>query len=134
MKYILWPAGMLFGLALIIAVLQIAASERVEVVQLHTIKGGGEKVVTRLWVVDYDGHAYLRGDTDSDWFQRLQSSDKFTLIRGDETGEFTHGVKNENIDMINKLMREKYTWGDLIIEIGVGSRAESNAIELTPEK
>ena len=134
MKYILWPAGMLFGLALIIAVLQIAASERVEVVQLNTIKGGGEKVVTRLWVVDYDGHAYLRGDTDSDWFQRLQSSDKFTLIRGDETGEFTHRVKNENIDMINKLMREKYTWGDQIIEIGVGSRSESNAIELTPEK
>jgi hypothetical protein len=134
MKYILWPVGMLFGLALIIAVLQIAASERVEVVQLHTIKSGGEKVETRLWVVDYDGHAYLRGDTGSDWFQRLQSSDKFTLIRGDETGEFTHRVKNENIDMINKLMREKYTWGDQIIEIGVGSRAESNAIELTPEK
>lgn len=134
MKYILWSVGMLFGLALIIAVLQIAASERVEVVQLHTIKGGGEKVVTRLWVVDYDGHAYLRGDTGSDWFQRLQSSDKFTLIRGDETGEFTHRVKNENIDMINKLMRGKYTWGDEIIEIGVGSRAESNAIELTPEK
>ena len=134
MKYILWSVGMLFGLALIIAVLQIAASERVEVVQLHTIKGGGEKVVTRLWVVDYDGHAYLRGDTGSDWFQRLQSSDKFTLIRRDETGEFTHRVKNENIDMINKLMREKYTWGDQIIEIGVGSRAESNAIELTPEK
>ena len=134
MKYILWPAGMLFGLALMIAVLQIAASERVEVVQLHTTKGAGEKVVTRLWVVDYDGHAYLRGDTGSDWFQRLQSSDKFTLIRGDETGEFTHRVKNENIDMINTLMREKYTWGDQIIEIGVGSRAESNAIELTPEK
>ena len=134
MKYILWSVGMLFGLALIIAVLQIAASERVEVVQLHTIKGGGEKVVTRLWVVDYDGHAYLRGDTGSDWFQRLQSSDKFTLIRGDETGEFTQRVKNENIDMINKLMREKYTWGDQIIEIGVGSRSESNAIELTPEK
>ena len=134
MKYILWSVGMLFGLALIIAVLQIAASERVEVVQLHTIKGGGEKVVTRLWVVDYDGHAYLRGDTGSDWFQRLQSSDKFTLIRGDETGEFTHRVKNENIDMINKLMREKYTWGDQIIEIGVGGRAESNAIELTPGK
>ena len=134
MKYFLWPVGMLFGLALIIAVLQIAASERVEVVQLHTFKGSGEKVVTRLWVVDYDGHAYLRGNTGSDWFQRLQSSDKFTLIRGDETGEFTHRVKNENIDMINELMREKYTWGDQVVEIGMGSRADSNAIELTQEK
>jgi hypothetical protein len=41
MKYILWPAAMLFGLALIIAVLQIAASERVDVVQLNTFMGNG---------------------------------------------------------------------------------------------
>ena len=134
MKYFLWPVGMLFGLALIIAVLQIVASERVEVVQLHTFKVSGEKVVTRLWVVDYDGHAYLRGNTGSDWFQRLQSSDKFTLIRGDETGEFTHRVKNENIDMINELMREKYTWGDQVAEIVTGSRVNSNASELTLRK
>jgi hypothetical protein len=43
-------------------------------------------------------------------------------------------VKNENIDTINELMREKYTWGDRVIEIAMGGRAESNAIELTPEK
>jgi hypothetical protein len=43
-------------------------------------------------------------------------------------------VKNENIDTVNELMREKYTWGDRVIEIAMGSRAESNAIELTPEK
>ena len=134
MKYILWPVGMLFGIALIIAVLQIAASERVEVVQLQTIKGGGEEVVTRLWVVDYDGHAYLRGDTDSDWFKRLQSSERITLIRGAVPYEFTHKVKNQNIDIVNKLMREKYTWGDQVVELAMGSRAGSNAIELTPKK
>ena len=134
MKYILWPVGMLFGIALIIAVLQIAASERVEVVQLQTIKGGGEEVVTRLWVVDYDGHAYLRGDTDSDWFKRLQSSERITLIRGAVPNEFTHEVKNENIGIVNELMREKYTWGDQVVEIAMGSRAGSNAIELTPKK
>jgi hypothetical protein len=43
-------------------------------------------------------------------------------------------VKNENIDTINELMREKYTWGDRVIETAMGSREESNAIELTPEK
>ena len=134
MKYILWLVGIVLGLALIIAGLQIAASERVEVVQLHTIKEAGDEVMTRLWIVDYDGHAYLRGDTDSDWFKRLQLSDRFTLIRAGVTGEFTHRVKNENIDIINELMREKYTWGDQVIEIGVGSRAKSNAIELTPGK
>jgi len=134
MKYILWLVGVVLGLALIIGGLQIVASERVEVVQLHTVNEAGEEVVTRLWVVDYDGHAYLRGDTDSEWFQRLQSSGKFTLIRGEQTGDFTHQVKNENLGTINELMREKYTWGDQVIEMAVGSRAASNAIELTPEK
>ena len=134
MKYILWLVGIVLGLALIIGGLQVVASERVEVVQLHTITEAGEEVVTRLWVVDYNGHAYLRGDNDSEWFKRLQSSRKFTLIRGEQTGDFTHRVKNENIDTINQLMREKYTWGDRVIEMAIGSRAESNAIELTPEK
>ena len=134
MKYILWLVGIILGLALIIGGLQVVASERVEVVQLHTITEAGEEVVTRLWVVDYNGHAYLRGDNDSEWFKRLQSSRKFTLIRGEQTGDFTHRVKNENIDTINELMREKYTWGDRVIEIATSSRATSNAIELTPEK
>lgn len=134
MKYMLWPAGIVVAFALIIGGLQVVASERVEVVQLHTINEAGEEVVTRLWVVDYDGHAYLRGDTDSEWFKRLQSSSTSTLTRGEQTGGFTHTVKNENIDTINELMREKYTWGDRVIEMAVGGRAASNAIELTPEK
>jgi hypothetical protein len=49
-------------------------------------------------------------------------------------GEFTHRVKNENIDMINELMREKYTWGDQVAEIVMGSRVNSNASELTLRK
>jgi hypothetical protein len=133
MKYILWMVGIVLGLALTIGGLQVAASERVEVVQLQTIDETGEEVVTRLWVVDHDGHAYLRGETDSGWFKRLQSSDRITLTRGEQTGDFTHTVKNENIDTINEMMREKYTWGDRFIEIALGSRAQSNAIELTPE-
>jgi hypothetical protein len=90
--------------------------------------------VTRLWVVDYDGHAYLRGDTDSDWFKRLRTSERFTLIRDAVPNEFTHKVKNQNIDIVNKLMREKYTWGDQVVELAMGNRAGSNAIELTPKK
>ena len=134
MKYLLWLVGIVLGIALIIGGLQVVASERVEVVQLHTINEAGEEVVTRLWVVDYDGHAYLRGDTDSGWFKRLQSSGRFTLTRGEQAGDFTHTMKNENIATINELMREKYTWGDRVIEMAIGSRAESNTIELTPVK
>jgi hypothetical protein len=133
MKYILWFVGIFLALILTLVGLQVAASERIEVVELHTIDEAGEEVVTRLWVVDHDGHAYLRGETDSGWFTRLRAADTISLTRGDETGDFTHTVKNENIDTINELMREKYTWGDRFIEIAMGSRAESNAIELIPE-
>ena len=131
MKYMLWLVGIFLALALTLAGLQIAASERIEVVQLHTMDEDGNEVVTRLWVVDHDGHAYLRGETDSGWFKRVQASNSLTVTRGGETGEFTHTIKNENIETINQLMREKYTWGDRFIEIALGSRAESNAIELT---
>ncbi len=133
MKYILWIAGIFLALILTVVGLQFAASERIEVVELYTIDEAGEALVTRLWVVDHDGHAYLRGDTDSGWFMRLQATDTISLTRSNETGKFSYKIKNENIDMINQLMREKYTWGDQFIEIAVGSRAESNAIELTPE-
>lgn len=133
MKYILWLVGIVLGLALAFGGLQYVASERIEVVQLHTVDETGEDVVTRLWVVDHDGHAYLRGETDSAWFKRLQSSDTITLTRGEQTGDFSYTLKNENIDTINELMREKYTWGDQFIELALGTRAESNAIELTPE-
>ena len=106
MKYILWFAGIFLALILTFVGLQIAASERVEVVELHTIDDAGEEVVTRLWVVDHDGHAYLRGETDSGWFKRLRSSDRITMTRREQTGDYTHTIKNENIDTINELMRK----------------------------
>ena len=83
MKYILWLVGIVLGLALIIGGLQIVASERVEVVPLHTINAADEEVVTRLWVVDYDGHAHLRRDTDSVCFIRPHPSARSPLIRAD---------------------------------------------------
>ncbi len=132
MKYALWLVGIFLALVLTIVGLQFAASERVEVVELHTPDETGKEVVTRLWVVDHDGHAYLRGESESGWFKRLEATDTITLTRAGKTGDFTHQVRNENIATINQLMRKKYTWGDQFIELALGSRAESNAIELTP--
>ena len=131
MKYVLWVVGGLFALVLAVGVLQFAASERVEVVDLHTIDANGEKVSTRLWVVDYDGHAYLRGDSPSGWFQRLQANEVVKMTRDGETLSYTHQLQNQNIGTINQLMRDKYTWGDQVIEVMIGTREKSNAIELT---
>lgn len=131
MKYVIWVIGALLALALSIGILQFVASERVEVVDLHTMDANGEEITTRLWVVDHDGHPYLRGDSPSGWFQRLQANDLVKMTRNGETLSYSHQLQNQNIGTINQLMRDKYTWGDQVIEVLVGSREASNAIELT---
>ncbi len=134
MKIIYWIFGGLLALIVAFGVLQYAASERVEVVVLHTLNEEGEQATTRLWIVDHDGHPYLRGDSGSGWFNRVQASDTVSLTRNGEASTYTHQIRNENLDTINRLMRGKYTWGDqLVTMLGGSDREQSNAIELTPE-
>ena len=133
MKIGLWILGGLLALAAAFGVLQYAASERVEVVELHTLDEQGEQVTTRLWIVDYEGRAYLRGDSASGWFGRLQASDTVSLTRAGDSLPYSHRVRNENLAAINDLMREKYTWGDQLVSLFSGGEpGQSNAIELTP--
>ena len=134
MKIVLWVLGSLLILALAFGALQYAASERVEVVELHTLNDGGGQVTTRLWIVDHEGYPYLRGDTASGWFNRLQASDTVSLTRNGETRAYTYRLRNGNLAAVNRLMREKYTWGDQLVSMMGGSEAgQSNAIELSPE-
>lgn len=131
MKYVTWFFGILIGLALLMGITQMVASERIEVIELATNDEAGEEKVTRLWIVDHDDHLYLRGDNDSGWYQRVLASEEVTITRGEQTANYTHTIRNENIATINGLMREKYTWGDQVITALVGSREQSNAVELT---
>ena len=132
-KIALWMLGVLLALAAAFGALQYAASERVEVVELHTFNEQGEQVTTRLWIVDHDGHPYLRGETGSGWFTRLRASDTVTLTRAGNTLPYSQQVRNENRDAINRLMREKYTWSDQLVSLfSGGDREQSNVIELTP--
>ncbi len=133
MKIALWMLGGLLTLAAAFGALQYAASERVEVVELHTLNDQGEELTTRLWIVDHDGHPYLRGETGSGWFTRLRASDTVTLTRAGNTLSYSHQVRNDNRAEINRLMREKYTWGDQLVSLfSGGDREQSNVIELIP--
>ena len=132
MKTILWILGGLLALIVAFGALQYAASERVEVVELHTLNDEGEQISTRLWIVDHDGHPYLRGDTGSGWFTRLRASDVISVTRNGDTVSYSYRIRNENLDTINRLMREKYTWGDQLVSMFGGDGSQSNAIELTP--
>ena len=132
MRYVTWIPGVLVLLALAIFGLERAASERVEVVELHTQDDSGELVTTRLWVVDHDGHAWLRGDDRSGWVQRLKQQPVIELTRGGERASYQWQIHADQTATINALMRDKYTWGDQVISVLVGSRDAANAIALQP--
>jgi hypothetical protein len=131
LKILKWFLGSVTGIVVLLLVLQTVASERVEVVQLHTLDEQGEEVTTRLWVVDDDGYQYLRvGATGSGWFTRLQAHNEFDVTRNDRRYTYTAELREEKSDAINTLMQDKYTWGDTFFAIMTGSREGSIPVEL----
>ena len=134
MAYLKW----VFGLVLVVILLPIAAiqvaSERIEVVQLHTIDEAGEPVTTRLWVVDDKGFQYLRvGPDGSGWFSRIEANGQFEVTRSGVRDTYTTVLRQDKSDLVNELMRAKYTWGDSVIGMLTGSREGSVPIELHPK-
>ena len=131
MKRLKWFLGSITGLVALLLVLQTIASERIEVVELHTLNELGEEMTTRLWVVDDDGYQYLRvGATGSDWFTRLQANNEFDVTRNGRRYTYTAKLRGEKSLGINALMQEKYTWGDTFFAIMTGSREGSIPVEL----
>jgi hypothetical protein len=93
----------------------------------------GKTQITRLWVVDHEGSAYLRvGAEGSGWYDRIQINDTIALVRGGERQEYEVRSRPEKSDRINELMQQKYTWGDSLIAAMVGSREGSIPLELIP--
>lgn len=133
MKTIYWLAGILLVLTLILVGLPQIASERVEVVDLHTTDVDGEAVNTRLWIVDDGGYQYLRVGADgSGWFSRLQANGKFQVTRNGTTASYTAVLREDKADTINQLMQTKYTWGDSVMAAMVGGREGAIPVELHP--
>lgn len=131
MKTLYWIAGLIFGLVILLFGMQWAASERVEVVELHTTDEAGEAVTTRLWMVDDDGFQYLRVGADgSGWFSRLQANGEFQMTRAGNTATYTAVLRPDKSELINQLMQEKYTWGDSMIAVLAGNRDGSIPVEL----
>ena len=131
MKYLYYILGGLLGLAVILFGLQMLASERVEVIELHTLDTAGAEVTTRLWIVDDAGFPYLRvGAGGSAWLERLQAHSEFEVTRNGNRAHYTAAPRPDKRDRINQLMHEKYTWGDTIIGLMVGTRDNALPVEL----
>lgn len=131
MRTMTWILGVLMALLVIFFGAQIVASETGEVVILYT-DDGGEQAATRLWVVDHEGHAWLRSGGDSGWYQRLVAEPRVELER--------HGVRRPYLAVpepamsgrINTLMKEKYGWREDVVSVLAGSREDAMAIRLNP--
>ena len=113
--------------------LERLAAERIEVVELIAANEAGEKRITRLWVVDDEGMAYLRVGADgSGWYDRILMNDSVEVVREGVTAEYRVQARPEKSARINELMQQKYTWGDTLIGLMVGGREGSIPLELQP--
>jgi len=109
------------------------ASERIEVVVLHTHDASGAAHDTRLWVVDHDGSPWLRaGSVESKWYKRVAADPQIGLTRGATELRYHATPVPAARDVINDLMRAKYGWGDLFIGWMIGGRDTAIPVRLDP--
>jgi hypothetical protein len=132
MKFALRAVAALFGLFIVVMALQMIASESGEVVVLTTIDAAGAPEETRLWVVDYQGAAWLRaGSAGAGWYARLRESPSIHVRRdGIDTAYHAAPVPEATAE-INRLMASKYGWADRYIGL-LFSRDDAVAIRLDP--
>jgi hypothetical protein len=113
--------------------LERLAAERIEVVELIAANDAGEKQITRLWVVDDEGLAFLRVGADgSGWYDRILMNDSVEVVRDGVTAQYRVQARPEKSVRINELMQQKYTWGDRLIGQMLGGREGSIPLELQP--
>lgn len=127
-KYVLLAV---LGVLVLVQGMMIIASESAEVVVLTIPETDGEREL-RLWVVDHEGSAYLRGDEASGWMPSLQQAAVVQLQRGGERAAYQPRISTEERTVINQLMRGKYGWRDQYISWLTGDRDSAMPIELIP--
>jgi|TARA_Y100000310_G_C20700289_1_gene829089 hypothetical protein len=131
MRFLAWVVGIVLGVTALLGLLQVLASERVEVVQLNTTDSEGAAVTTRLWVVDHEGSSYLRAGEGSGWYARLSDNPSVTLVRKGSEAHYRASPTRDKVEIVNRLMNDKYGWGDDFFAL-LMDRSASIPIELQP--
>jgi len=126
-------AGLLAALVAVVFGLSMIASEcGGEIVTLRTTDAAGTVHETRIWIVDADGHAWLRaGDPNSGWLSRLRERPMVEVERAGQRASFTAAPQPAERDRINALFRAKYGWADRYIGALFG-RDDATPIRLDP--
>lgn len=115
MKRLVWIAGFLALALVVFNGLLFVASESGEVVVVTTFDAAGGHE-TRLWVVDFEGDAYLRaGSADALWFRRLKANPRIAVARGGETFSAQAGAEAHRQEEIDAIMGLKYGRADWLV-------------------
>lgn len=133
-----WIRGVRLGsaAALLLLLAIFALIEGGETVLLRTFDTEGQAEETRLWIVDFDGSAWLGagGGEARRWFQRLQRMPEVELVRGGVSSCFRAEPDFEPRmrEAIVEQTRIKYRLGQLGLELGnrlgIPMRSDSTAI------
>jgi len=119
MRWIAIAAGVVAGLVVLVVGGIFGVSEAGgEIVTVVTRDADGAPHATRLWVVDHEGHAWLRsGVPTSAWFVRIQGDPRVEVTRGGATHSYrAEPVRDpETRDRVHALVAEKYGWADRVI-------------------
>ena len=132
MKRIAIALGIVVSLVAALGISQLVASESGEVVVLTTKDAAGNKVQTRVWIVEHDGGVWLRsGQPGSGWHQRIESNPEVDVERGEVSVAYRAEPTPDLRDAINGLMRTKYGWADWYIDALFGV-SDAVPIQLVP--
>lgn len=132
MKLALKIAAVVVALLVTLYLAQAIASEQGEVVVLTTFDVAGGAQTTRVWVVDYEGAAWLRsGSPASAWYGRIGNNPQVKVVRGGREFAASVVAVPDQQKQINQLMAEKYGWADQFIGLLFG-RDDAIALRLDP--
>lgn len=122
------------ALAMAFLVPTLLALEGQEVVQIRTTAPDGSPRVTRAWVADDDGAAWLEAATpDRPWYQDLLREPRFELVRGGVAQPALAAPQPgpEGHARIRRLLRAKYGWADAWVGL-LQDTSQSVAVRVTP--
>jgi hypothetical protein len=113
-------------LPLLIAVGTFFAGERIEVVVLRTLDSQGVEHDTKLWIVDHEGHPWVRVSRPHfRWLERVRANPHVVLIRKDTVASY-RAIPVETPEAkraIDAAMTAKYGWIDRWYEMIVHDEA-----------
>ena len=132
-RWIVIGTAVLVALPLLLVAVVMAASEfGGELVTLHTREVDGVEHTTSLWVIEREGHAWLRaGDPGSGWLRRLEAVPEVLVERNGKTTRFQAVPMPERIDLVNQAMARKYGFANAVIDFTLDA-SDAIAVRLDP--